>query len=67
MKEEVENLYALYARKVIDPLEQFIIELQMQPNCPREKVEQLDRLLLEKYLDLENQIQEKYYNTNHDK
>lgn len=64
MKEELDNLYS---RKVIDPLERLLIELQVGHQLSPEEVKKLDQLLLEKYVILEKEMQKKYYNTNNNK
>lgn len=60
MKEETD---VLYVKNVIEPLERLIQKIQISNEYSHEEVEKLDKLLLEKYLILENILQENSSNS----
>ncbi len=60
MKEETD---VLYVKNVIEPLEELIQKIQISNEYSKEEVEKLDKLLLEKYLILENILQENSSNS----
>lgn len=53
----------LYVKNVIEPLEKLIQKMQSSGEFPHEELQKLDKLLFEKYLILENILQENSTNS----
>lgn len=58
-----ESTDVLYVKNVIEPLEALIQKIQLSNEYSHEEVEKLNKLLLEKYLILENILQENSSNS----